>query len=349
ILTLVSPPIFGVRSSGMEYSTLVTGASVYPMPEGIRTPEIIAAHEITHQYFQQLIATNEMEEAFLDEGFTSYYESRIMDHFYGAKASTFDIMGLRAGGMEEQRQGYLNMPNPKIIANFPPGWQAKHGGARTVAYNKTATWLRTLEGLVGRDCMDKIMQTYFQTWQFKHPAAPDFIAIVDTVVQEYHGNKLGENMQWFFDQVMYGTEECDYSVAAIQNNPVSQPYGAFGETHDIITNSEHIADSVITYRSRVIVHRLGELRFPITVSIQFADGTTRREVWDGQARSHEFSYTGTNRIIAAQLDPDECIYMDKNFLNNSRTLEPDSRPIWKYVSKFMTYVQHALHTISLLV
>ncbi|MFK7935201.1 MAG: M1 family metallopeptidase [Saprospiraceae bacterium] len=351
VLTLVSPPIFGVRSSGMEYSTLVTGASTYPMPEGIRTPEIIAAHEITHQYFQQLVATNEMEEAFMDEGFTSYYESRIMDHFYGEKASTFNILGFRAGGMEEQRHGYLAMPNPKIIANFPPGWQAKHGGARTVAYNKTATWLRTLEGLVGRDCMDQIMQTYFADWKYGHPAAPDFIKVVNQVVKSCHGERFGTDMNWFFNQVMYGTDVCDYSIVAIQNNPRQAAYGAFNDGQEIIEKSveEALESDSTVYDSRVIINRLGELQFPLEVEIRFADGTTKMEKWDGQARSHEFSYTGTNRIIAAYLDPNENIYMDKNFLNNSRTLEPETSAIWKYVSKFMTYLQHTLQTVAMLI
>ena len=81
-MTVVQPPWKGMRTAGMEYPTLVTGVPGDPLAdlpglERLRFIETTIAHEITHNYFQGLVATNEQLVAYLDEGFTSYWDSEI--------------------------------------------------------------------------------------------------------------------------------------------------------------------------------------------------------------------------------------------------------------------------------
>ena len=69
-------------AGGMEYPTLVTGASAQSDNPGYELERTLV-HEIAHQYWYGLIASNEFEEAWLDEGFTSYTEDKLMASIYG--------------------------------------------------------------------------------------------------------------------------------------------------------------------------------------------------------------------------------------------------------------------------
>ncbi|MEO0779812.1 MAG: M1 family metallopeptidase, partial [Bacteroidota bacterium] len=249
-LSIVDPPIEGGQSGGMEYPTFITGGSFHELPDGLRFVEIVTVHEFGHQYFMQLLATNEFEESWMDEGFNTYFEARIMDHYYGEKTSSANFFGFRYGGAEGARGGYVSMSNPKIAENFRPVWEFKHGGYSNLTYNKTATWLKTLEGLVGIETMDKIMKTYFKCWKFKHPCADDFIAIVNEVVAEDWGERYGPDMNWFFDQVLYGSDVCDYKVSSVRNVKVAPLYGVF-EDRDTWTSAFRGERELAEERQRV--------------------------------------------------------------------------------------------------
>ena len=70
-LTFVDPPLKGSGAGGMEYTTLFTSASAYIMPGWIHLPELVTVHEFGHAYFMGILASNEFEEPWLDEGINS--------------------------------------------------------------------------------------------------------------------------------------------------------------------------------------------------------------------------------------------------------------------------------------
>lgn len=345
-LTIVNPPFHGIFSSGMEYPTLVTTLSFCFLPEGVKTIETIAVHEFIHQYFMQMVATNEQEEPWMDEGLTTYYEGKILDHYYGEKTSTIDFLGIKVGNVEYNRIEFFNMENPKIANNSYFARDFKHGGYGPISYNKAAIWLRTLEGLVGEATMEKIMKTYFERWKFDHPCARDFISVVNEVTWEDHGDRYGENMNWFFDQVLYGSELCDYELGEIRyiNDQKLAGYYEDFETCEARTSEDdrpEITTSAIAYRR-------GEVIMPIEVLIEFKDGTTVLEQWDGVARSKEFIYPG-KEIVCAELDPSAKIHIDQNFLNNGMTIKSQDTTIQKYFTQFMGWVQHTMQSMSMLI
>ena len=81
-LTIVSPPYYGLAAGAMEYPTIITSPTLSGFPKGILSTETLTIHELTHQYFMQMLSTNEQEEPWMDEGFTSYFEGKIMDLTY---------------------------------------------------------------------------------------------------------------------------------------------------------------------------------------------------------------------------------------------------------------------------
>ncbi len=351
-VTIVDPPIYGIRSCCMEYPTLFTGGSIAGLPMGWNFIEGITAHEFGHQYFMQMVANNEFEEAWLDEGFNTYWESRALDATYGDKTSFFNYLGLGIGNKESNRVRYVGMSNPKIAEVFRNGWDFKHGGYGALAYGKTATWLVMLENLVGLEVMDEIMRTYFERWKFKHPCGQDFIDIVNEIVPQHHGDHFGADMNWFFDEVLYGSDICDYKVASIRNTEEVPVVGLFDENGEKVfakypeKDEETTEESSVNYQSEVIIHRLGEMQMPVEVLIHFEDGTEVEEYWDGKGRTHAFEYNKPEKIIWAKVDPAYKIYMDVNFNNNSYTTEPDYTPAKKYTFKFFFWLQNAMQFVA---
>jgi len=350
-LCIIDPPIHGIFSGAMEYPTFVSTTSFCFLPTGIKMPETLATHEFVHQYFMQMISTHEQDEPWMDEGMTTYWESRILDHFDGENSSTIDWLGIKVGNKEFNRWEYFGDKNYKIAEGSRKAREFNHGGYGSIAYNKTAMWLNTLEGIVGQDCMSAIWKSYFNRWKFKHPGGQDFIDVVNETVSKYHQKKFGENMNWFFAQVLYGTEECDYTIDEIDNNEILPKIGYLNNTEDCIAMPDENPNNAETktYRSKVVVKRLGDMQLPIEVQINFEDGKQINESWSGFERSTEFSYTGTNKIISAEIDPEHKIDIDKNFINNSYTTAPQTKGIQKYFLRALSFIQHTMETVAFLI
>ncbi|MEM1319829.1 MAG: M1 family metallopeptidase [Bacteroidota bacterium] len=351
-LTIVIPPLHGIGSSGMEYPTLITTTGLYGIPNWLRTPEILTVHEFIHQYFMQMVASNEQEEAWLDEGLTSYFEGKIMDKYYGEKESTFEFIGFHAGAFEFDRGRMWSLEHPQIAEVARPAWEFVHGGYSTMSYTKPMLWLRTLEGLVGEECMMNIMRTYFQRWKFKHPCGTDFTDVVNEVVKDCHGDRFGPDMNWFFDQVLYGTEVCDYAVASISNELRKERNGVFGADNEWVRVEQpgqgEVPENAI-YESEVILHRRGDMIIPVEVVITFENGEQRKEWWNGKDRSYGYNYSGPSKVHSVAIDPENKNYMDRNFINNSLVVEQPKTGILKYGGIFMMWVQNIMQSTTFLI
>ncbi len=322
-LTIVDPPLHASGSFGMEYPTFITAGSAWFLPDGARFPEEVTIHEFGHQYFMQLLATNEFEEAWLDEGFNQYYEGRIMDETYGPRSSQIDLFGFGMGDLESSRDSYVHQDNPAIGSSFGNTWQLPEGQYGLLTYSKTATWLRTLEGLIGRPVMDEIMQTYFNRWKFKHPDGQNFIDIVNEIVPKRLGSKYGMDMNWFFDQALYGDQVVDYELSGLKNSKKD------GKQQCVLT-----------------VERNGDGKMPIDILVHFENGKELMLFWDGKSRQRQFTLTGNAKAVWAKADPKQKIYMDTNLNNNSLTLKPSATPAAKFTAKFLFWVENWMQWLA---
>jgi hypothetical protein len=77
-LTIVDPPLKGSGSGGMEYTTIFTSVSSFFMPAFYHMPEMATVHEFGHAYFMGILASNEFEEPWLDEGVNTFWEDWII-------------------------------------------------------------------------------------------------------------------------------------------------------------------------------------------------------------------------------------------------------------------------------
>lgn len=297
-VTIVDPA-FQSASDGMEYPTLFTGRSRLLAPATVQTPEMTTAHEMGHQWWYAMVATNEFEHAWMDEGINTYATARVLDEVFSSNHHEIRYFGgflpwsfrdLPFTRLDNDRlPGYRT--NAEADAPWTPTWQYWPATASIISYNKTALWLHTLERRIGWPAMQRILSTYFERWKFRHPKPADFFDVVREVT--------GEGHVWFFDEVYRSSNTFDYGVQELR--------------------SDRQGDQ---YRTSVVVRRFGEATFPVDVLTTFADGTTARETWNGQERRAVYVYERPARAVTVQVDPDRVLLLDPFSTNNSRTLEP---------------------------
>ena len=325
-LTFVDPPSIGSGAGGMEYTTLFTTMSAYGLPDYILMPEMVTVHEFGHAYFMGILASNEFEEPWLDEGVNTYWEERIMDHYYGNGAGMINHPLFKVSDRSTARMTYIMSPSRQAASNDHYSWDYPHGTYGMLSYQKTAAWLHTLTGIIGEEKMNEAFREYYRQWAFKHPSGKDFVDVFNKTVPVIYGGRYGEGLNWFFSQTLYGTGICDYKVANIINRKIRNFEGAVFADDSVGIIKEKTDDDTL-YMSTVQLQRDGELTLPVDILIHFDDSTELTEFWDGLTRVKDFSYTGTRKIEWVKIDPEFKNPMDINYINNSMAVKPDRKPI----------------------
>ena len=203
-ITLVDPE--GSAAGGMEYPTFITGDTSWFMPEGVHLPELVVEHEFGHQYWYGMVATNEFEDAWMDEGINSYSEVKVLDSILGKDTSILNMAGATLSERANQRLGYVAQPDFDAIAKNAYDYYSSNTYAG-ITYGKTASVLLTLESIIGEDTMAKAMHVYFMKYRFTHPTKEDFLKTIEEV--------SGRDLRWYFNQAIYGTPVMDYKVLRI--------------------------------------------------------------------------------------------------------------------------------------
>ena len=320
-ITLVDPEPDSA-AEGMEYPTFITGDSSWFMPEGLHLPELVVEHEFGHQYWYGMVATNEFEDAWMDEGINSYSEVKVLDSILGKKTSILDIAGATVGERENQRMGYISTPDFDPIAEKAYDYYNgnSYGG---VTYGKTASVLLTLEGIIGEDTMAKAMRTYFMKYRFTHPTKEDFLKTIEEV--------SGRDLRWYFYQAIYGSPVMDYKVLRIESFPVNW----YEEKKGALKKD----DKNTVYRSFVWLQRKEDFVMPVDVEVKFENGEKVREHWDGVSRWTRFTYEKKTKVESAEIDPDHTIQIDRNDFNNSYTAEANGKPARKVTNYWVFLTQ----------
>jgi len=322
-ITLVDPPHGGLMAGGMEYPTLFTADTFWYMPKGVLLPEIVVAHEFGHEYFYGMVATNEFEEAWLDEGITSYMEAKVMDALYGKEQSILNFRFATLGELEDHRvgllsSGYLHSTDTDPLSR--PGWRFFDDTAYgSVNYGKPVLMLATLEKIIGEETMRRALHTYFLRYRFTHPTREDFLKTVEEV--------SGHDLRWYFSQAVYGTNILDYRILDARSDPLSSSDGGKKDS----TGGRQL------FRTFVAVQRKGDFVFPVDLKVTFSDGSIAMEHWDGQDRWIRYQYDRPAELVSAEIDPEHKVLLDVNLYNNSYMVPEDRQAIQK-ISNIWTFV-----------
>jgi hypothetical protein len=167
-------------SGGMEYPTIT---SISPMPDE-KSLDMIIEHEVGHNWLYGVLATNERQHPWMDEGMNTYFDNRYEKLNYPDK------------NMEEAGGNLLNKKLPtdyddlvyrmqlaakkdQPIETSSPDFSATNYGS--IAYYKTSLWMKKLEDFIGKNLFDSCVHEYYNRWKFKHPYPLDFKKVVEEV------------------------------------------------------------------------------------------------------------------------------------------------------------------------
>lgn len=331
-ITLVDVPRTSA-SGGMEYPTLFTVSAELFSPKETGGPEYLVTHEFSHQYFHGLIASNEVYEAWLDEGFTSYIATKIMYHYQPEILENFKFASyIPVFGLNFLSYNEIPIIYTLVDIKTPEGARSANSYYKNMtvgaladtsyklptrlsyvvnSYNKPELVLHTLERYVGADKMMKILKEYYNSFKYRHPRAEDFISIVQ--------KNCNEDMNWFFEEFYKHPKSFDYKVTSITRK-----------------------DSI---HYEVLVERLGDGIFKNEVAL-YTDKETLIQRWDGSERWKILKFRTSNKVIAAEVDPQRKNMLDVNFANNSFTVE---HRVWASLSlaiRFFFWVQNALMVLG---
>lgn len=184
---------------GMEYpmSTLITGN------RNLRSLVGVTVHELIHSWYYGVLGFNESSEPWLDEGFTTWGTSVVMDAVF-EKDSKFIHDGsyrsyfrLATAGYEEPLTTHGD--HYHLNSAYGPG-----------TYNKGAVFVEQLTYVIGRENFDKAMLRLWNDWKFKHPNGNDVIRTMEKV--------SGLELDWYYDYFIASTKSIDYGISAVEGD-----------------------------------------------------------------------------------------------------------------------------------
>lgn len=309
--TLVDPPRQAGGAMGMEYPMLVTGATPSPMvPLGLRISEMVIIHEFGHNYFYGMLAFNEFEHAWMDEGMNSFATSYALERHY---KNMVDLPFLKLGAFDNARIGYSTYSGPDIPART--SWGFSPGGYSTLSYSKPEVFLKTLQNMLGDETFLEIFHTFFERYKFQHPTPDDFFS----VVQEIGGDTAHD----FMRRMVYTRDQLDFAVRKATSKRERDVRGLINfEVPENKNPDETAAAGNRPYINIVIVENRGDFEYPVDIKVELEADEPLTLQWDGTGGWKRFEFTSESPMTAVIIDPEHVYACDIRLANNARVLEP---------------------------
>ncbi|MCU0635734.1 MAG: M1 family metallopeptidase, partial [Gemmatimonadaceae bacterium] len=290
---------------GMEYP-MVAFCGGRPGEDGKYTKQqeyalaAVTIHEVGHNWFPMIVASDERKWTWMDEGINSYLE------YYGSKDYDPAWPATMLRGPAPNITGYMRQPNQMPLmteSDYILGNTFGNNG-----YSKPATGLVMLrEQIVGADAFDRAFREYSNRWAFKHPQPSDFFRSID--------DGAGELLNWFWRGWFYTTHANDQAVTNVASQSAKEFWGD---------------ESKGTLYTRVTIEQQGGLVMPIQLEIQYEDGSREKvaipvEAWRTNEKSFTYGFFSTKAVTNVVVDPDN-VFADIKRDNNAWK-KPDAKPI----------------------
>ncbi len=168
---IVLPPSFpfgGMENPRMTFATPTILA-------GDRSLVSLVAHELAHSWSGNLVTNATWSDFWLNEGFTVYFERRILEHIYGAARAEMEA----ALGYEELLRELAEHPPAEQILHIDLTGRDPDDGVTQIPYEKGALFLRQIEAAFGRERFDKYLRSYFDRFAFESIETDTALAYLD--------------------------------------------------------------------------------------------------------------------------------------------------------------------------
>ncbi len=290
---------------GMEYP-MIAFCGGRPGPDGKYSKNqeyalaAVTIHEVGHNWFPMIVATDERKWTWMDEGLNSFLE------YYGSIEydSAWPTARLRGPApnivnyMKDQDQVPLMTESDYIHRQF-----GNNG------YSKPAAGLVMLrEKILGAERFDLAFQEYSKKWMFKHPQPADFFRTL--------ASGSGEKLDYYWRGWFYSTYANDQAVTKVESQSADSLAG----------NTKRGK-----FYHRVTIENKGGLVMPVELEIEYADGSKERralpvEVWRRNEKQTVHGFFSEKEILSVTADPDQG-YADVDRTNNTIRKPVTPRPI----------------------
>ena len=163
---LVLPPSFpfgGMENPRLTFATPTVLA-------GDRSLVSLIAHELAHSWSGNLVTNATWRDFWLNEGFTTYIERRIVEDLYGGQRADMEAVL----GLAELREELKHLPEKDQVLHIDLNDRDPDDGMTRVPYEKGALLLRTLERASGRARFDDFLRRYFDEHAFTSITTAEF-------------------------------------------------------------------------------------------------------------------------------------------------------------------------------
>jgi hypothetical protein len=348
-ISIVDPPDDGSGAAGMEYETIYTTFTGFPAGyvtvtarflahwplERIYFPEMVTIHEFTHGYWMGLLASNEFEESWMDEGINTFTEFVMVDRKYGA------ILEVPPGiGWTDEE---WNRAQAVLTQNHDPilsvAWKYASGGSYgRNSYPQPGTTIQQIRNLLGEEAFWRAFRAYAERWRFDHPTSEDFFDAMRAPGNPYVAALISKT--W------YGRGWVDFAILDARTRP-DDGFTGFDDADKPVNfdpdpkkkqKERKEKDRKGPWESFVTVVRDGDLEMPATVVLTFKDGQRVTRMWDGMGPWIKYRATSTSPLVKAEVDPERRTVLDRNPWNNARYTKKYEGP--SAAAKGRTYALH---------
>ena len=335
-MTLVQPPKNGGGAAGMEYPTLVTTVPNLDYSEYMKSAAMVTIHEIGHNYWQGIFASNEFEESWMDEGINSYTEGRIMSE----TLKQTNIGQIAHFGIDMPTMHHLRMAStPTLDPVKTHGWKyVNRQSYGTNSYSKPATILNSVERIWGKEKIDSLLSAYYKKWAFKHPSTQDFINVA---------KEIDVDMADYLNAALTTLRDIDVKVSLISSAKKQKAggYTLLESGEEPTFTSPEKSD---IYQQTVTLVRDGDLYPPaLDVLLTYEDGSTETRQWlfDDTIVWTKWQWESDKKLVEAMIDPEFKLLVDKNLANNIKRTRSQSNESWRWAISLLQTIQHSFSII----
>jgi aminopeptidase N len=192
---IVLPPSFPFGGMENPRLTFVTPTMI----AGDRSLVDLIAHELAHSWSGNLVTNASWKHFWLNEGFTTYVTTRIVEQLYGREIADMNLQ-------VEQEEAIASLasipPGKQALVTRDPDTSSEHYADEGLVYPKGAWLLRTLEQRVGREVFDPFLRGWFDQHAFQSATTDQFVAYLKQNLLASHPEAMteAELNEWLYGQ-----------------------------------------------------------------------------------------------------------------------------------------------------
>jgi hypothetical protein len=282
-------------AGGMEYP-MMAFCGARPRPDGTYSPGTayalvsVTIHEVGHNWFPMIVASDERKWTWMDEGLNSFLQYHAEQDWEDGYPSRRGPANSIVSYMQDPDQVPIMTESDLIHRGFGPN-----------GYAKPAAGLVMLrEQVLGPEWFDAAFGEYSQKWMFKKPQPADFFRSME--------DGAGELLSWFWRGWFYTTHANDQALVSVTSQ----------SAEELLGDTERGQ-----YYYRLRVDNAGGLVMPLHLGITYEDGTSELiklpvDIWRNNELSFTYGFFSDQAVAEVMIDPNE-VFADINRDNNGWT------------------------------